>query len=78
MKLLSLQKEFSVQRGLQNVQTTYIAKQTIRINTTTKILEANLFAFAYRLFHEDFSSINGTLHGCNVGCNVPSIEVKSS
>ena len=27
----------------------------------TKILEVNLFAFAYRLFHEDFSSINGAL-----------------
>ena len=26
----------------------------------TKILEVNLFAFAYRLFHEDFSSTNGT------------------
>ena len=26
----------------------------------TKILEVNLFAFAYRLFHEDFSSIDGT------------------
>ena len=25
----------------------------------TKILEVNLFAFEYRLFHEDFSSING-------------------
>ena len=25
----------------------------------TKILEVNLFAFAYRLFHEDFSSIDG-------------------
>ena len=24
----------------------------------TKILEVNLFAFAYRLFHEDFSPIN--------------------
>ena len=23
----------------------------------TKILEVNLFAFAYRLFHEDFSSV---------------------
>ena len=28
----------------------------------TKILEVNLFAFAYRLFHEDFSPINGVLH----------------
>ena len=28
----------------------------------TKILEVNLFAFAYRLFHEDFSSIDGTLY----------------
>ena len=26
---------------------------------STKILEDNLFAFAYRLFHEDFSSIDG-------------------
>ena len=26
----------------------------------TKILEVNLYAFAYRLFHEDFSSILGT------------------
>ena len=26
----------------------------------TKILEVNLFAFAYRLFHEDFSPINGS------------------
>ena len=29
----------------------------------TKILEVNLFAFAYRLFHEDLSPIDGTLHG---------------
>ena len=28
----------------------------------TKILEVNLFAFAYRLFHEDFSSIYRALH----------------
>ena len=27
----------------------------------TKILEVNLFAFAYRLFHEDFSSLDGAL-----------------
>ena len=27
----------------------------------TKILEVNLFAFAYKLFHEDFSPIDGTL-----------------
>ena len=26
----------------------------------TKILEVNLLAFAYRLFHRDFSPINGT------------------
>ena len=26
----------------------------------TKILEVNLFAFAYRQFHRDFSPINGT------------------
>ena len=36
----------------------------------TKIVKVNLFAFAYRLFHEDFSSIDR--------CNVPSIEEKSS
>ena len=28
----------------------------------TKILEVNLFAFAYRLFHDDFSSMDGALH----------------
>ena len=27
----------------------------------TKILEVNLFAFAYRLFREDFSSINARI-----------------
>ena len=36
----------------------------------TKILEVNLFTFAYRLFHEDFSSIDA--------CNGASIEDKSS
>ena len=29
----------------------------------TKILEDNLFVFAYRLFHENFSSLDGALHG---------------
>ena len=28
----------------------------------TKILEFNLFSFAYRLFHGDFSSIDGTFN----------------
>ena len=28
----------------------------------TKILKVNLFAFAYRLFHEDFSPIDGALY----------------
>ena len=28
----------------------------------TSILEVNLFAFAYRLHHEDFSPINGALY----------------
>ena len=27
----------------------------------TEIPEVNLFAFAYRLFHEDFSPLNGAL-----------------
>ena len=39
----------------------------------TKILGVNLFAFAYRLFHEDFASIDRTFL-----FNVPSIEEKSS
>ena len=30
----------------------------------TEILEVNLFAFAYTLFHEDFSRLNGTLGLC--------------
>ena len=42
----------------------------------TKILEVNLFAFAYRLFHEDFSSIIGDF---NVWYQKsPMIEEKSS
>ena len=33
----------------------------------TKILEVNLFAFAYRLFHEDFSPIDGIfVHVCSI------------
>ena len=40
----------------------------------TKILEINLFAFAYRLFHEDFSSIDGTFQN---KVDFPSIEEKS-
>ena len=39
----------------------------------TNILEVNLFAFAYRLFHEDFSSISSIAMG-----NVPVIAEKSS
>ena len=39
-----------------------------------KTLEVNLFAFAYRLFHRDFSPINGTLDGTG---NVPLIGEKS-
>ena len=31
------------------------------VDLSTKILEVNLFAVAYRLFHRDFSPINGTL-----------------
>ena len=29
----------------------------------TEILEVNLFAFAYKLFHEDFLPISGALSG---------------
>ena len=32
----------------------------------TKILEVILFAFAYRLFHEDFSSVNGALQNTHL------------
>ena len=36
------------------------------ISYNTKILEVNLFAFAYRLFHRDFSPINGIKISYNV------------
>ena len=39
--------------GIQEVRYIYIY-------IYTKILEVNLFAYAYRLFHRDFSPINGT------------------
>ena len=35
----------------------------------TMILEVNLFAFTYRLFHEDFSSIIGVLHEHSTTCD---------
>ena len=42
----------------------------------TKILEVNFIAFAYRLFYEDFSSIDGSKNKQSVGkCK---IEEKSS
>ena len=40
----------------------------------TKILEVNLFAFAYRLFRRDFSPLDGTY---NFMQNVPSSGEKS-
>ena len=35
-----------------------------------KILEVNLFAFKYRLFHEDFSPIYGTHTTCDSRINL--------
>ena len=47
----------------------------------TKILEVNLFAFAYRLFRRDFSPLDGTYCICNMQGNkmqyVPSSGEKS-
>ena len=39
----------------KNIRSTYMHRYT-------KILEVYLFAFAYRLFHEDFPLISGALH----------------
>ena len=36
----------------------------------TKILEDNVFAFAYRLFHEDFSSIGELYESYQYVCNM--------
>ena len=36
----------------------------------TKILEVNLFAFAYRLFRRDFSPLDGTYCRCNMSRRV--------
>ena len=36
-----------------------ISDYYIEVDLSTKILEVNLFAFAYRLFQKDFSLING-------------------
>ena len=43
----------------------------------TKILEVNLFAFAYRLFRRDFSPLDGTYCIHNVLQYVPSSGEKS-
>ena len=37
----------------------------------TKVLEFNLFAFAYRLFHEDFSPIYGSLSNTTMSDSEP-------
>ena len=37
----------------------------------TKILEANSFAFAYRLFHEDLSPIYGAVYRCSPSSTLP-------
>ena len=42
------------------VTTHHKTNQTLT-NFITKILEGHLFAFAYRLFREDFSSTDGAL-----------------
>ena len=41
----------------------WICTNIIEVNLSTKILEVNLFAFAYRLFHRDFYPLNGAY--CN-------------
>ena len=38
-----------------------------RSRSYAKILEVNLFAFAYRLFHRDFSPINGASYILHLG-----------
>ena len=45
--------------GTRDVRFIYIYIY-IYTHTHTKILEVNLFAFAYRLFHRDFSPLDGT------------------
>ena len=39
-----------------------VVPQTYTPFKYTKIVEVNLCAFAYRVFHEDFSSIDGTFN----------------
>ena len=48
---------------MQNFTTQECLKytQNSEVNFSTKILQVTLFVLAYRLFHEDFSSINGKL-----------------
>ena len=41
----------------------------------TKILEVNLFAFAYRLFHRDFSPIKGTYCIWDAICSIDWREI---
>ena len=44
----------------------------------TKILEVNLFAFAYRLFHRDFSPLDGTFCNLNIRIYGPDIHMTSA
>ena len=51
--------EYSVHHN-RNIIETYKTIVTIYQSIYTKILEVNLFAFAYRLFRRDFSPLDGT------------------
>ena len=48
-----------VDRGMYSTSVYYDILHIVYIVYCTKILEVNLFAFAYRLFHRDFSPLNG-------------------
>ena len=52
---------FYIYDFLRNVSRVVSKLISISVSSYTEILEVNLFAFAYRLFHEDFSPLNITL-----------------
>ena len=47
--------------NLQTHGTIHILSTSLHTRLYTEILEVNLFAFAYRLFHENFSPLDGAI-----------------
>ena len=61
--LIAIQTLYPQSRGSSHSSSRSTLMASYTHSEYTKILEVNLFAFAYRLFRRDFSPLDGTLDG---------------